>query len=199
MPRNHHPSLLPSLCAALMFVLAAFLGSSRLHAQDTKPAVEEPQYIGEFASIGPDGKLVALEKEKVTYEAKSHNHFVSVSVTSDQVVPNAKSPVRVASAAHFVVHVNPGSDAIDPSTYLSLRPFVVKKDSRTIPMNTAKAGAFQGVKSTSAADTSIAVSFKKYGVSSLEIVPSQPLPPGEYVLAANGGGTGVYCFGVDAP
>jgi hypothetical protein len=167
-------------------------------AQDAKPAVEEPQYVGRFAEIGPDGKLIDLEQQKVTLESKAHNHFIGVSVTGEAVVPNAKSPVRIPAGAHFVVRISPGSENIDPSTYLSLRPFIVKKDSRQILMNQAKAGVFQGAKSSQAADTSIAVTFKKYGASSLEIVPNAPLAPGEYVLAVQNGSGGVYCFGVDA-
>jgi len=166
-------------------------------AQDAKSPVDEPQYVGRFAEIGPDGKLIDLEQQKITHESKAHNHVFGVSVTGEEVVPNAKSPVRVPATAHFVVRVSPGSESIDPNTYLALRPFIVKKDSRQILTNQAKAGVFQSAKSSQAADTSIAVTFKKYGNGSLEIAPSAPLPPGEYVLAAQNGVMGVYCFGVD--
>jgi hypothetical protein len=51
------------------------------------------------------------------------------------------------------------------------------------------------VKSSTAADSTIALTFKKYVQSSLEIVPSQPLPPEEYAFTAIGT---EYCYGVDA-
>jgi hypothetical protein len=41
----------------------------------------------------------------------------------------------------------------------------------------------------------IAISVKKYGKDSFEIVPSQPLPAGEYAFVV---GQNASCFGVDA-
>ena len=119
-------------------------------------------------------------------------------MTGNYVVAGAASTVRVPANATFVVRISPGSEAIDPSTVVQMRPFVVQKGARTLPITTAKAGMFQGVKSATAADTSLSLTFKKYGPNSLLITPSQPLPPGEYALATNNGVQGVFCFGVDA-
>jgi hypothetical protein len=182
--------------ALTVLLILAYSNNVVLHAQDTKPGVEEPQYVGHFSALGADGKLVALEQQKLNIETKSHNHFVSNSVSTEQTVPNPASPVRLGPSVHFVVRVMSGSESIDPATYLVLKPFVVQKDKRSLPMVSAKAGIFQGVKSQSAADTAVAVTFKKYGMNSLEIVPSQSLPAGEYLLIANGGAS-VFCFGVD--
>ncbi len=175
-------------------------GSARAQTatQATTTEAEEPQYVGQFFLLDTNGKLTPLEQQKPTMESKTHNHFISVSSTGAQVVPNTASPIRALPSAHFIVRASPGAENIDPNTLIALKPFVVQKGERTMPISTAKAGMFQGVKSQQAADSSIALTFKKYGKSSMEVIPSQPLPPGEYALAANGGYGGVFCFGVDA-
>jgi hypothetical protein len=182
-------------CAAL--VALVMVANPMLRAQDTKPAVEEPQYVGQFVALGPDAKLVPLEQQKPTYQMKTKNHFISVTANGEQTVPGASSSARFAPDVHFIVRVPAGMENTDPNTLMALKPFVVKKDVRSIPMNSAKAGMFQGAKGGQAADTSIALTFKKYGANSLEVIPSQPLPAGEYVLSAANSAQSVYCFGVD--
>lgn len=184
-------------CAALLLSIptTALFGASPL--QDTK-VVEEPQYVGQFHQIGTDGKLIPLESQQMTMESKTHNHFISVSTSGGWAVPSTSSPVRVPSSAHFVVRVSPGMENIDPSTLVTLKPFVVTKEKRTLPTSSAKAVIFGGVKSEGAADTSLPLTFKKYGTISLEITPATPLPPGEYALGGPSLGMSVFCFGVDA-
>lgn len=167
-----------------------------LHAQSQQAAVQEPQYIGQFELL-KDGSLTPLEEQKMTYQSKTKNHFISVQTSGKQVVQGASSPIRVASDAHFIVKTSSGFDGIDPNSVIQMKPFLVEKNQRAILENTAKAGMFQGAKGATAADKTIALTFKKYGPNSLEIIPANPLPPGEYLLVANGGAMGVYCFGVD--
>jgi len=181
---------------ALSLFLSCASGAALL-PQDAKSAVEEPEYNGHFALLGPDGKLMELEAQKMTMQAKSHNHFFSASVSAEQTVPGASSPVRVAPDAHFVVKM-PMMNGMDPNQIFALKPFVVQKGQRMIMQSTAQAGVFQSAKSEQAQDTALQVTFKKYGANSLEVIPSQPLRPGEYVLEMNNGVMGVYCFGVDA-
>lgn len=188
--------VLRSSCAALLLSVAGMCVPAQTPQANTA-GVQEPQYANEYFEIGPDGSLIALETVKLNAEMKSHNHFISNSVSGFYVAPGAASTVRVPATAHFVIRVPPGYENVNPATVIMLKPFTVEKDKRTLPISTAKAGMFQGVKSQTAADNSIPLTFKKYGPNSLEIVPAQPLPPGEYELGMNGP-EGVFCFGVDA-
>ena len=160
--------------------------------------VEEPQYVNQFDAIGPEGKLIPLETASVTMETKSHNRFITNSVTSNRVVAGASSSVRLPSTVHFVIKVPAGSDSVDPNTVVKLTAFVVENGKRAVPVAAAKGGMFQGVHSESATAATIALTFKKYGTSSLEIIPAQPLPPGEYTIGGVGLGQSATCFGVDA-
>ena len=184
-------------CAALLVALA-MVANPILRAQDAKPAVEEPQYVGQFVALGPDAKLVPLEQQKPIYQMKTKNHFINVTASGEQTVPGASSSVRLSPDVHFIVRIPAGMENTDPNTLMSLKPFMVKKDVRSIATVSAKAGMFQGAKGGQAADTSIALTFKKYGENSLEVIPSQPLPAGEYALSAANNGQSVFCFGVDA-
>ncbi len=183
---------------AMLTVLAAVSGGNLPAKQENAqaPPLKEPEYINQFFRLGNDGQLVPLEQEKLGSQTKSHRNFViSPSVTSEQIVPNPASPVRVPPDAHFVVRLNSGDR--DPNTLISLTPFVVKKKDREIPKSKASAGIipFSGVKSQTAPDKSIPVSVKKYGNGSFEIVPTQPLVPGEYAFVT---GYSASCFGVDS-
>ena len=192
------PKSISCLCfATLVFSLtASAIPTAAL--QDTKAAVEEPQYINQFQEIGPDGKLIPLESQTLARETKTKNHFVSNSVSSSMTAPNASSPVRVPPTARFVIKAPPGSDSIDPSTLITMRKFTVADGKRTLPQSEAKAVMFGGVKSSTATPDLIALNFKKYGTSSYEVVPAQPLPPGEYIIGGQSLAAGAFCFGVDA-
>jgi hypothetical protein len=183
----------------LRFALVCLIaGAISIPAQQTSSAVAEPQYTYEFAALGADGSLIPLEKQKLLTQHETHNRFIYVNGTVEQTVQGERSSVRLPGNTSFVVRLFPNMESIDPNTLVALKPFVVKKGQRQIPEHSGKATMFTGVKGQAAADTSIALTFKKYGQSSLEITPTQPLPPGEYVLAANGGAQAVSCFGVDS-
>jgi len=152
----------------------------------------------QVAALNPDGSLLALESQKLTTEHETQNRFVYVKGSSEQTVPGERSPIRLGGNAVFVMKWVHGMDAIDPNTMVKLRPFVIQKGQRTLPLRSGKATIFSGTKSQSTPDNSLPVAFKKYGQDSLLITPQAPLPPGEYVLEANGGFAGVSCFGVDA-
>jgi hypothetical protein len=169
-----------------------------MHAQQASTPVAEPQYMYQFAALNPDGSLITLESQKLTTEHDTHYRFVYVKGSSEQTVPGERSPVRLPSTATFVVKWVQGMDAIDPNTIVRLKPFVIQKGLRTLPLHSGKAVIFGGVKSQTTPDNSLPVTFKKYGQGSLLITPAAPLTPGEYELETNGGVTGVSCFGVDA-
>lgn len=76
---------IPRLCAVFFMALAFSRMSIYAVAQDAKGEVQEPQYIGDFAQVKADGSIIPLEKEKMTQEVKSHNHFISVSVAGNYV------------------------------------------------------------------------------------------------------------------
>jgi hypothetical protein len=184
-------------CLGLALSLLSFKPVAATSMQSSTASLQEPQYIGQFEQIGPEGKLIPLEQTKLNNETKAKNHIISNSVTSSWTVPSASSTVRVSSTAHFVVKASPSIAGIDPHTLVYLKPFVVAKTERTLPMTASKGVIFGGIKSESAADTSIAISFKPYGTSSLEVTPDQPLSPGEYLFGGPGLSGQVFCFGVD--
>ena len=113
------------LCFSLLVGVVSWLGS--------QAQVAEPQYLGQYAFLGPTGQLVPLESAQGKSETKSRSVFISNKVTSSFVVEGAASSVRVGPLAHFIVRMSPGSNAIDPNTLISLTAFTVDGGKRTVP------------------------------------------------------------------
>ncbi len=174
--------------------LILLLNTAVLVAQQQAVSVQEPEYANQFALMGPDGKLIPLEQEPLRFETQSKRNFViAPKVTSEEVVPQQKSPVRAAANAHFVVRLHIGD--MDPTTVIKLEKFIVRRKDRELLKTQASAGIlpFSNVKSQNK-ETNIPVTVKKYGTNSFEVTPSQPLPPGEYAFVTS---TALSCFGVD--
>ena len=113
-----------------------------LQSSNSKTAIQEPQFVNQFFQLSTGKTLNPLEQEKFTHESKTHNYFIAVKSTGESIVPGAASPTRLGPNVHFVVRLNSISDTTDPNTYISLKPFVVEKNQRAIPMSSAKAGFF---------------------------------------------------------
>jgi hypothetical protein len=192
--KNHARLLLPLALAAAFSVSAAPGVSGALFAQEAKPAVQEPEYVYQVFLLGADGKLVALEQQKPTYKTQAHRvPFKGITVTGEYTVPYPESTVRIAPDAHFIVRV---PDGFDPRSVIYLKPFVVETAVRALPVATAK--GLYTVRSTETPDTSLAVTFKKYGKNSVEIIPAKPLDPGEYAFGITGNiALGLACFAID--
>ena len=53
--------LLRRVASCAVFCLPLALVTPALCSQDAKVAVEEPEYVGQLAGIGPSGKILSLE------------------------------------------------------------------------------------------------------------------------------------------
>jgi hypothetical protein len=176
-------------------LVVCFLSAVALHARQAPTPVAEPPYSQEYNAVQGD-RLVALERQRAVTDTKSRRNFVITPSTKVfESIANRASPVRVGPGAHFVVRMATGDR--DPQTLIQLKKLVVGKADRQIPIVTYKVSLIPGggVNHKRAPDESIPVTINKYGAASLEIIPQQPLEPGEYAFMA---GHEAQCFGVDA-
>ena len=154
----------------------------------------EPQYINSFYAVDASGKLIELERQRVTFRAKSKVFPGYASITMTTEFKPGRAPVRLSTDAKFVVR---GRSQIDPLSRFELRLLKGSKDHREFVMSRTH-GTILGASSTSGLDEGdIAVRFEEYGIGSYRITPDKPLVPGEYALAARGLASELYCFGVD--
>ena len=166
-----------------------------VQAQQGTASLPEPEYRDQYTVL-TDGRLVPLERETAVTETQSRRNFViTPSVSSFQTLRGPSSPVHVTPATHFFVKLNIGDQ--DPAMVIHLRKLVPGKEDRRIPFMTIRGSLvpFAGPKHERAADDSVPFTAQKYGVGSLEIIPSAPLAPGEYAFV---NANQAQCFGVDA-
>jgi hypothetical protein len=162
------------LLAALALPLAI---STVMLAQEGK--VIEPQYSSAFYYLRPSGEAVELERQTPNTIPKGSKVLF--------VIPGGKSPVRLSAAdeMQFVVRVEEDFDRATATLQLfrfeglnGVRQLELKKEDVTKNKATLKLNA------------------ERYGNSSLKVVPSQKLAPGEYCLSRSTIAQG-FCFGVD--
>lgn len=120
-------------------------------------------------------------------------------------VKGGKSPVRLASNQKIEFVVRVASLQVDPSSVIQLVSLKAKSSKREL---VAMKGGLFGDMTLDSHAGAIDSNASKYGESSLKIVPTRPLAPGEYALktpeAAGIPGMGsaqseiFYRFGVDA-
>ena len=175
------------------FFLAIVACCSLLHAQET--LTPEPQYGHQYNAV-VSGQLVVLERQTAVTDTKSHRFFVITPSTSVfESINNPASPVRIGPNTHFLVRMATGDR--DPQTLIHLQKLTPGKKDRQVPIVTYKVSLIPGggVNHKRAQDEPIPVTIQKYGAGSLEIIPQQPLEPGEYAFMS---GHEAQCFGVDA-
>lgn len=172
-----------------------FVASLSALSQQATANAPEPEYRDQYTVL-MGGRLVPLERETAMTDTQSRRNFVITPNTKVfESIPHTASPLRVPPGIHFFVKASVGDR--DPSTVIHLHSLVAGKKDRRIPIITFKQSLipFGGVKHERAEDDSIAFTVQKYGAGSLEIIPSTPLPPGEYAFV---NGHEAQCFGVDA-
>jgi hypothetical protein len=147
-------------------------------AQEGK--VFEPQYSSVFYYLRPTGEAVELERQTPNLTPKG--------IKSLLVIPGEKSPVRLSTGddLQFVVRVEEDFDKAKAT--LQLFHFDVQHGVRQL---LAKNYDLRTNKAT------LKLNAERYGSSSLKVVPSQKLAPGEYCLSRSTIMQG-FCFGVDA-
>jgi hypothetical protein len=190
------------LITVSLFVFLAACACA-IFAQDVKTP-QEPEYVNAFSFVDKDGALKPLERQAARVNTKVKALGFGGGQAS-YVVSNEHSPVRFSSDASLQFVVRPegpalpgggGANNVDPATIVQLYPLKSTKGQRELQI--AKAGAFRGAKNTQG-DATIPLEIVKYGEHSVLVKPLNPLPPGEYMWAANA--TFMvpqgYCFGVD--
>lgn len=163
-------------------------------AQSPPDGVAEPQYINSFAGVESNGKLIELERNTVTFHAKTKvlPGYASVKMVAE--FKPGKASVRLPANAQFIVR---GRSPVDPMSLYQLRILKTSKDRREILITQGHGTVFGGGATSSMDEGALAIRFEEYGASSYRITPERPLPPGEYALALRGMGSELYCFGVD--
>jgi hypothetical protein len=161
--------------ASLMLIMSL---STVGWAQDGK--VFEPQYSSVFYYLRSSVEAVELERQTPNLTPKGIKSLI--------LIPGEKSPVRISAGddMQFVVRVEEDFDKASATLQLfrfdaqhGMRKMLAKNDDLRKNKTTLKLNA------------------ERYGSSSLKVVPSQKLAPGEYCLSRSTIAQG-FCFGVDA-
>jgi hypothetical protein len=165
-------------------------------AQDVaKP--QEPEYANSFSFLDSAGTLKSLEREPVGVSSRVKAlGFGGADAT--YLIQNEHSPVRFAAGAPIEIVVKLEHKDVDPATVVLLYPLKVAKGKRQLLITGV---GFMALHNKSDLQSKqIQMTFSKYGEASLKIVPSAPLVPGEYAIAAQAKDQQLtaYCFGVDA-
>jgi hypothetical protein len=168
-------------------LIAALLSLSTAVAQD------EPQYIGSFFALDPLGKLIPLERQSVTFHAKTRALPGYASVKMIAEIQHGHSPVRVPSDARLIVN---GRSPMDPASRFELKILKASKSHREFVMTRAH-GTLLGAAAESTLDEgAVPLRFAEYGVRSYVITPQNTLAPGEYAISLRGSVLDLYCFEV---
>lgn len=163
-------------------------------AQSTGAPVVEPQYINSFSSVDSSGKLIDLERDTVTFHAKSKVLPGYASVKMEAEFKPAHASVRLSATAQFIVR---GRSEINPESVYELRILKSSKDRRDFVMTQSHGTVFGGGATSNLDEGAVPIKFAEYGANSYRITPEQPLALGEYALTMRGFVTEIYCFGVD--
>jgi len=156
--------------------------------------VTEPQYLNSFFGLDPNGKLIELERTRVTFHAKTKAlpGYYSVKMTTE--FKPGSSPIRLPANVQFVVR---GRSELDPASRFELRMLKASKSHREFVMTQGRGSVFGGGSRTNLDEGAIPLSFEEYGSNSYRLTATGPLAPGEYALAVRGMVSELYCFGVD--
>jgi hypothetical protein len=141
----------------------------------------EPEYVSVFYLLRPSGEAVDLERQT--------QNLIPKGIRSLLVIPGEKSPVRFGASDEMQFIVRVEEDLDKATATMQLFRFEVQHGRREfLAKNEDLLKNKIGLK----------ISTEKYGSSSMKVVPSQRLAPGEYCLSRSTISQG-FCFGVDAP
>lgn len=156
---------------ALLFITAGL-------AQEEKPF--EPEYSSVFYYLGASGQSVELERQTIDPIFRRDKFLY--------VIPGEKSPVRLSAgdSVQFIVRVT--EDFEKAAATIQFLRFEARDGKRQLLIKKSDIISNK---------TSLKLETEKYGRSSLKIVPSNKLAPGEYCISRTTIRQG-YCFGVDA-
>jgi len=166
---------------------------------------KEPEFVNSFSYLEKDGVFRPLERQSARPGAKAKGLGFG-GARASYVIPNDRSTVRFSADTDlsFIVRpagpTGPGGAAasdVDPATIVQLYRLKVIKGQRELQIVTGS--LFRGSKGTQE-ESAVQFEITKYGKQSVVIKPLKPLPPGEYMWAANATFMvpQAYCFGVDS-
>ncbi len=161
-------------CAALALGLV-FLSVAL--AQEGK--VLEPEKVSVFYLFRTSGGFVDLERQTP--------NLIPKGIRSLLVIPGEKSPVRFDASDEMQFVVRVAEDYDKATATMQLFRFEVQNGTREF---LAKNEDLRKNK------IGLKLNAEKYGTSSVKVIPSQRLTPGEYCLSRSTISQG-YCFGVD--
>jgi hypothetical protein len=153
-----------------------------------------PEYVGIFAGRSTaNGPFVALERITPVQQTRVRA-FGFGGAEAHYSFTGETSPVRFKAGDHLEFIVRTATQDQDPATLVQ---FNVLKDfhgDRILPL--ANVVPFAVRASDVSHEQSVAFDAAKYGTNFFKIVPTQPLPPGEYALSTSAGRDG-FLFGID--
>jgi len=158
------------------------------------PAPVEPDFEAVFMLLDSTAqRLSGLERQ--TPRRRTSKPLVG-GAKSVLEISGDRSPVRLPATGlpQFVVRVP--NRAGDP--YGLLQFFAVKVDGNKRSLTVAEQTAFHGVVSGFKKEQLVSFDVALYGAASYKVVPTSPLPPGEYCLSLATSDQ-AFCFGVDGP
>jgi hypothetical protein len=161
-------------CAALTLAL---LFISVTLAQEGK--VFKPEYVSVFYLLRPSGEAVDLERQTP--------NLIPKGIQSLLVIPGEKSTVRLSAGEEMQFVVRVAEDFDKASATMQLFRFEVQHGRRELLKKNADLRKNK---------IALKLSAEKYGTSSMKVIPSQRLAPGEYCLSRSTISQG-FCFGVD--
>lgn len=150
--------------------------------------VTEPEFIGQIAILTSDSTCVTLQKEKSVMKTKSTKFgyiplpgasLLDKTKTKLVLDGNAASNTFKSGTIRFIMRVE--KQEIDPTTYLRIAKFEVKKKTRESVM--AQFGIVQGMKMDMNSSESFEV--QKYGNNSL-LFTLHNVEPGQYGISFTG-------------
>ena len=163
---------------AMVALTLALLLIKTASAQQQKPF--EPEYFSVFYYLRASGQAIELERQIPSYVSKGGRWLLEM--------PGDKSPVRLkaGSPMQFIARVSETFDQAVPT--MQLLQFRAEHGMRQLPLNNI---------TSAKSSNSLKLNIEKYGDSSVKVIPSQALGPGEYCVSRTTIPQG-FCFGVDA-
>jgi hypothetical protein len=153
------------------------------HVQETK--VVEPETIGVIYWRDPaNNTLVPLDRQ--TAATKASGAF-TVKIRIQLKGQKASVRLKADPKPEFIVQL---ANGVDPNKF-RLYPFKISGDKRESVVGTAS--AFGGTKLDQG---TFSFNVTKYGQNSYKLIPTQPLPEGEYAFNAPDSNE-AFCFGID--
>lgn len=147
--------------------------------------VSEPEFVGQIKMLTSDSTGVLLEKEKASLKTKS-SHFGMLPIPGASLLDKTKTCMTIQGASakntvgvgtvRFLIRVE--RTDIDPSTFLRVIKFDVKKKTRESKVS--EVGLFQGFSMD--LNSSSAYDVQKYGDSSL-LITLKNVQPGQYGIS----------------